>query len=231
MPDRTDTTPPAPLSLEGIVSPTKRVPSVLNSIVSLSTCAISVRENTSHPLAPPNNSSPIRPHKLAVYLREYTPSLASYLVDGFLQGFRIQCVFPPRPSVPSNHPSALQNSAIVDNKIAKELLAGRIAGPFVYPPLDNLICSPLGLVPKKAPNEFRLIHNLSFPQGDSVNDGIPSEFSRVTYEDLDHCISIIQSIGRNTLISKAGLEVHFAFFLFIRTINTSWVSHGVGYST
>jgi hypothetical protein len=111
--------------------------------------------------------------------------------------------------VPSNHPSALQNRDIVDTKIAKELKAGRIAGPYLRPPMDDLICSPLGLVPKKSPNEFRLIHNLSFPHGDSVNEGIPPEYSRVSYEDLDHCIRIIQSIGPNALIAKADLESAF----------------------
>jgi hypothetical protein len=173
-------------------------------------CVTTARASISQPLvAKTPIPTPIRPLKLAVYLKPYPPHLSSYLVEGFLHGFRINCLFPPRPSIPTNHPSALKNQLIVSHKLAKEIQAGRIAGPYFSPPLDNLICSPLGLVPKKANNEFRLIHNLSFPQGQSVNDGIPTDFTRVTYEDLDHCIAIIQSLGRNALIAKADLESAF----------------------
>jgi hypothetical protein len=134
----------------------------------------------------------------------------------------MHCLFPPSPKVPNNHPSALDHPHIVDSKLAKEISAGRILGPFRTPPFPDLVCSPLGLVPKKAPNEFRLIHNLSFPRGDSINEGIPQEFSAVSYQDLDHCISIIQSIGPGTLIAKGDLEsafrllpIHPRYFRFL----------------
>jgi hypothetical protein len=153
--------------------------------------------------------TPVRPHKLAVYLKDYDPRLAKYLTDGFISGFRIHSSTSPRSSVPSNHPSAFQRPSIVFSKLTKELQSGRISGPYLSIPFPNLICSPLGLVPKKTSNEFRLIHNLSFPRGESVYDGIPSDFSRVSYEDLDHCIHIIQSIGRGALIAKADLESAF----------------------
>ena len=38
---------------------------------------------------------------------------------------------------------------------------------------------PLGMVPKKALGEFRLIHYLSFLQGMSVNDATPLELGMV----------------------------------------------------
>ena len=44
--------------------------------------------------------------------------------------------------------------------------------------------SPLGLVPKKAPVEFRLIHHLSFPEGDSINSNIPKEMTAVSYQSF-----------------------------------------------
>jgi hypothetical protein len=153
--------------------------------------------------------TPIRAHKLAVYLKTYNPLLAHRLCRGFTQGFPIHCTAPSSPSVPTNHPSALHQPLVVDRKLAKEISAGRIRGPYSTPPIHNLICSPLGLVPKKVPNEFRLIHNLSFPQGASVNDGISSEYSAVSYQDLDHCVAIIQSLGPGTLVAKADLESAF----------------------
>ena len=49
----------------------------------------------------------------------------------------------------SNLQSVLQNPEIVDRKLAKETSEGRIRGPFVQPPFDNLKVSPLGVIPKK----------------------------------------------------------------------------------
>ena len=57
------------------------------------------------------------------------------------------------------------------DKLIQEVKAGRIAGPFDTPPFNIFCASPLGVVPKKIPGEFRLIHHLSFPRGVSVNDG------------------------------------------------------------
>ena len=40
-------------------------------------------------------------------------------------------------------------------------------GPFKQPPFEPFIVSPLGLVPKKAQVQYRLIHDPSFPKEDS----------------------------------------------------------------
>ena len=77
---------------------------------------------------------------------------------------------------------------IVSNKVAKELLAGRMAGPFLDPPFSNLHFSPLGLFPKKDPSKCRIIHHLSHPKGQSVNDFIPTEFSSVQYTRIQDAI-------------------------------------------
>ena len=44
---------------------------------------------------------------------------------------------------------SLKLSNIVEHKINKEILAGKVAGPFESSPLLNLRVSPLGLVSKK----------------------------------------------------------------------------------
>ena len=45
-------------------------------------------------------------------------------------------------------------------------------------PFPHFKTSPLDLVPKSVPGDYRLIHDLSLPRTDGslVNDGIPSEF-------------------------------------------------------
>ena len=39
--------------------------------------------------------------------------------------------------------------------------------------------SRVGVVSKKIPGDFRMIHDLSYPKGKSVNDGISEEHSSV----------------------------------------------------
>ena len=67
-------------------------------------------------------------------------------------------------------------------KLAKESLKSRIAGPFKKNPLKNFVCSPLGLVPKAVNGKFRLIHDLSYPKGNSINSLILPENSEVKYD-------------------------------------------------
>ena len=74
----------------------------------------------------------------------------------------------------------------------KEREAGRIAGPFTVRPFPIFHCSPLGIVPKKDPSEFRLIHHLSYPHGSSVNDFIPDDCSPVSYASINDAIDILK---------------------------------------
>lgn len=98
---------------------------------------------------------------------------------------------------------------IVRLKLAKEVKLGRLLGPFSSPPLPNLRVSPLGVVPKKAPGQFRLIHHLSYPKGDSVNDGIPAQLCSVRYTSLDEAIRLLRVCGVGALMAKADIESAF----------------------
>jgi hypothetical protein len=109
------------------------------------------------------------------------PHLVDNLMVGFLFGFRIHFQGAERSFEARNLRSALDNPKAVDSKLIKELEAGRLAGPFISPPLKYFHVSPLGLVPKKQPGDFRMIHHLSFPNGTSVNDGIPDIETSVRY--------------------------------------------------
>lgn len=82
-------------------------------------------------------------------------------------------------------------------------------GPFSVPPLPNLRVSPLGVVPKKTPGEFRLIHHLSFPRGNSFNSGIPSHLCSVRYTSLDEAIVILCSCSKGAFMAKADIESAF----------------------
>jgi hypothetical protein len=86
--------------------------------------------------------------------------------------FRIGSLGEAPSLICKNHKSATDNPVKVFEKLAKESLKKRIAWPFKNPPIENFTCYPLGLVPKSEHGKFRLIHDLSFPKGNSVNSNI-----------------------------------------------------------
>ena len=53
--------------------------------------------------------------------------------------------------------------------------------------------SPIGLIPKATPGEFRIIHHLSYPSDRSVAVSIPQEAVRVSYGGFDDAICVILS--------------------------------------
>lgn len=154
--------------------------------------------------------SPVRTNKLSIYLKDHPDTAtAAEIIAGFTHGFPIPSSLTYRSATPPNHKSTLDNPYIVSQKIESELAAGRISGPHHQPPLPNFICSPLGLVPKKTPGQHRIIHDLSYPKGNSVNSHVPPGQSAVTYELLDNAIAIIQIIGHGALVAKADIESAF----------------------
>ena len=143
--------------------------------------------------------TPVNANSLQHVLQGYDPADTTFLVDGFIHGFQINYFGTPSLISLHNHPSASVHRDIVAKKLTNELSFGRIAGPFSSPPFVNFQSSPLGVVPKKECNAFRLIHDLSYPRGNSINEGIPNEFSTVTYETLDHVLSLLSQFGRGAL--------------------------------
>ena len=91
-------------------------------------------------------------------LTGYNPVLQNFLLDGFRHGFRISFIGDLTPFEPPNLQSALQSPEVVSTKLMKEIDAGRVVGPFSATPFPVFRTSPIGLVPKKSPNDFRLIH-------------------------------------------------------------------------
>ncbi len=110
------------------------------------TASVHVRNN-SECIKPSNYSklpTPVHVEPLSRMLQGYDKALSHFLVHGFTNGFSIDYTGPRTPSISSNHASALQNKAIVQEKLAKELKKGCIAGPFDTPPFSALMCSPIG---------------------------------------------------------------------------------------
>ena len=66
--------------------------------------------------------------------------------------------------------------------------------------------SPLGLIPKKVPGEFRLILHLSFPEGRSIISHIPKIASGVHYANIDDAIRLVRRTGRGCKLAKTDIK-------------------------
>ena len=78
-----------------------------------------------------------------------------------------------------------------------------MASPFPTPPLPSLHISRFGVIPKNnQPGKWRLILDLSSPEGHSLNDGIPKPPFTVQYVSIDAFIAGIMSHSRDTLLAK-----------------------------
>ena len=99
------------------------------------------------------------------------------------------------------------NPAAVLAKLHAEIQLGRITGPFADLPFHPCIVNPIGLVAKKEPGQYRLIHHLSYPlNGDSVNLGIPPEMKSVRYSTIDDAVKCILFLGPGCLLSKTDIQ-------------------------
>ena len=73
-----------------------------------------------------------------------------------------------------NHPSACNFVSHICDYVDCELARDTLLGPFDESPFDNANFSPIMTRPKKNSDKRRIIVDLSYPPGASLNDGIPS---------------------------------------------------------
>ena len=146
--------------------------------------------------------TPIKVNELDQILDGYNTEKRRFLVDGFSQGFTLGYSGPREYSFANNSESTIKNSDLVDRKLQKEIELGRIAGPFQHAPFSNFRISPLAIIPKIVPGEYRFIHNLSAPLGNSINSHIPHELASVNYKKMQHAVDIIKKIGEGNFNGK-----------------------------
>ena len=176
-----------------------------------------------HPLpraiVPPSSHTlptSIRRDVLAAYLLHYDEHESTVLLNGFTNGFSLHYDGPHNFRTSGNHRSALQAQSVVDDKLLKEISFGRIAGPFTKPPFTDFHSSPRGLIPKLDLGKFRLIHDLSFPRGDSINFHTSKQFTSVQYETLDHVFFFRIPPSFNMLKIQAGEQEKSEYIYFFR---------------
>jgi len=134
---------------------------------------------------------------------------ASYIVQGLERGFRIgfNSDNVSLRSARANHQSAALHPDVLSQYIDKELQNGRVAelpNPSSFPAIH---ISPLGLVPKKGKaGKWRMIMDLSSPEGHSVNDGITKESCSFHYTNISEAAARILFLGRGSLMAKMDIQ-------------------------
>ena len=158
------------------------------------------------------------------YLKNYN----DLIVTAFLQyGWPINHSADQLPhSTLQNHPSARENPALLCDYIAKELQYKAVIGPFQCNPFStDCVILPLQSAAKHDSSVPHVVHDLSFPPGQSVNDGIAcdeylSQPFHLCLPGVDRLVEFINLKGPGCLVFKETLSVLTGKFLWTLTITT-----------
>ena len=133
-----------------------------------------------------------------------------YLLGGIRDGFRIGtsgshgCRHAKR-----NLRLAYEHPEIIDAYLTCEVQLGRVICLSLAASLSlpNLQISPFGVIPKRnRPDKWRLIVDLSSPEGFSVNDELDWALCSITYSSVDDAVAIIRTLDPGALLAKLDLR-------------------------
>ena len=131
--------------------------------------------------------------------------------------------------VPKNHTGARFYSRDIASLLEKEVRLGSAIGPFNTSPFGSeTYLSPLNSVPKKDSVERRLILDLSFPEGNAINDGIDKDkylsiSEKLALPSVDELADRIMKLKRPKVFKIDLSRAYRQFFLDPASIN--WVGY------
>ena len=143
---------------------------------------------------------------LEFYLKGHPDQqIVNYVLTGLRAGFDLGFNGTRKPIFRTNNKSARENPSEVTKAIHKELARGHTAGPFPFPPFPVNHISPLGATPKPD-GSYRLVLDLSQPDGDSVNDGIDKTEFPTQYTHFDKATDMVRRLGKGCKLSKIDIK-------------------------
>ena len=164
-------------------------------------------------------STLLHPQNWQALLEEYpSKPLASFFMFGISHGFRIGFNQPSSmlKSAKKNLDCALQHPQVVEEYLLEEVTQQHVAGLFHASAVPKIHISRFGVIYKNhKPNKWRLIVDLSYPTGHSVNDGISTHLCTFTYITVDTAIEHILTVGAGTQLVK--IDIRNAFHLLPAT--------------
>ncbi len=132
-----------------------------------------------------------------------------YIVMGLKEGFRVgfQYGVVAIGSAQTNILSATRNKQVVDEYLDKEVRLGRVAGPVDPTAQPGIHINRFGVIEKPhQPGKYRLIVDLSYPEGRSVNDGLEPELCTMKYTSVDVAVARVLTHGAGTSLAKFDIE-------------------------
>ncbi len=96
---------------------------------------------------------------------------------------------------------------MIDRYLAKEVWLGKVAGPVLCSEHPTVHIYRFGVIPKPhQPGQFRLILDLSHPQGASVNDGIEPELCSLKYTSVGEAVKKVKAMEPGAHLTKVDIE-------------------------
>ena len=161
----------------------------------------------------PKLSAIVTPLNLSAWEQFLSPlpdrEFVHYLLYGIKHGFRIGYKWSTdRKEAKHNMPSALKHPDIIEKNISLETSMGRLAGPFNQEDLNPPVhVSRMGVVEKKHQSgKYRIIMDLSFPTGKSINDGIDPDLCSLSYAKVDDVVKAICQLGPGSQMAKIDIK-------------------------
>ncbi|EED11627.1 conserved hypothetical protein [Talaromyces stipitatus ATCC 10500] len=145
--------------------------------------------------------SPLHPQRWRNLLRYYPGELGSTLAGILTYGVQIGYRGKKHACHSTNH--YIHEPSIITEKLAEDLNLHRVKLAF-----KSSFISPLGLVPKHD-GGWRRIHDLSWPPGCGVNQGIPDNWSAIEYMKIDDIYDQIIKAGSGCTIIKRDIKDAF----------------------
>ena len=136
------------------------------------------------------------------------------LVDFFRYGWPMSRSILPltNGSAKVNHKGAIDFLESINQYLASEHSNNTLLGPFFANPFpDRTASSPINSAPKYNSEERRVILNMSFPPGHSINDGIDKDkylgtLIDLAYTNINFFATMVKAIGPGALMYKRDLH-------------------------
>ena len=113
----------------------------------------------------------------------------------------------PLSSATRNMYSASLHPSVVDDYLGAEAREGRMLGPFPPERSTGFTSTVWGVVPKGcSPGRWRLITDLSYPDGSNVSSGIRSDLCALRYISVELVARVAQSLGKGSLLAKLDIK-------------------------
>ena len=171
----------------------------------------------------PNRATDVDPRLLTVHtpliltswkqrlLPHPDQDFANYVLNGIKKGFCIgRNTLHPLQSASKNMSSARENPQVIQEYLQNEIQQGNILGPFLPHTAPAVHINCFGVISKKhQPGKWRLITDLSFPEGKSVNDSIDPKLCSLKYITVERVAKETLALGKGSLIAKIDIKAAY----------------------